>query len=140
LHIDIPVDPLSTQLWVQRTANINSAAPGDFIQYKVSVENATNLDIGSVNLVDQLPHGFRLEKGSVLIDGVAANDPMIDTDGTTLTFNLGRMTGTSTHNIEYIANIGAVRRGISVSRSHATVTAVRPLRIPPNSIPSLLKN
>lgn len=120
LHIDIPVDPLNSQLWIQRSANAATAAPGDFIQFKVEVENVTNFAIGNVMLADELPHGFRLEKGSVTINGISASDPAIDTDGTTLNFNLGNIAASTKYTIEYVAAVGAVHRGLVTSRSHAT--------------------
>ncbi len=119
LHIDIPVDALNTQMYVQRSADKDKVGPGDFIQYRVSLENVATVAINDVLLTDTLPHGFRFEPKSLLIDGLPTTVSGISDNGRELTFNLGSMNSGDTHIIEYIAAVGAVNRGERISSSHA---------------------
>ncbi len=119
LHVDIPVDALNTQMYVQRSADKDKVGPGDFIQYRVSLENVATVTINDVLLADTLPHGFRFEPKSLLIDGLPATVSGISGNGQELSFNLGSMNSGDTHIIEYIAAVGAVNRGIDKSSSYA---------------------
>ncbi len=85
LHIDIPVDPLSTQMYVQRSADKNKVAPGDFIHYQVSVENVAAVTLNDVVLTDTLPHGFRFQEQSLLVNGLPAGAPQTSDNGAELT-------------------------------------------------------
>ncbi len=119
LHIDVPVDALNTQMYVQRSADKGKVGPGDFIQYRVSLENVATATIHDVLLTDSLPQGFRFEPKSLLIDGLPATVSGISDNGRELTFNLGSMDSGDTHIIEYVAAVGAVNRGMRMSSSHA---------------------
>ncbi|MDZ4262484.1 MAG: OmpA family protein, partial [Pseudomonadota bacterium] len=119
LHIDIPVDPLTSQLYIQRSANQASVAAGDFIRYSISLENITAVTLNDVVLSETLPRGFRLQKGSVVIDGNRSSDPLISADGATLNFDFGAMATGATKQIEYVSAIGAVQPGIATSSSYA---------------------
>jgi uncharacterized repeat protein (TIGR01451 family) len=57
-EVDIPVDPQSTALYLQKTTLTTIAAPGDFVRYELTIENAASSGIATgVSIVDQLPSG-----------------------------------------------------------------------------------
>ncbi len=63
LHIDIPVDPVGTGLWLQKTAAKATAAVGDFVPYTLTVENAdTTAFAPGVGVTDRLPRGIPLRE------------------------------------------------------------------------------
>lgn len=119
LHIDIPVDPLTTQMYVQRSANREVVAAGDFIRYSVSLENTTPVALNSVVLTESLPHGFRLQQGSVAVDGKGVADPAVAGDGATFALNFPSLAAGEKRGIEYLVAVGAVRQGGATSSSHA---------------------
>jgi len=119
LHIDIPVDRLETPIYIQRTANKEKAAAGDFVQYRVEIENVANIGIDNVVLTDTLPHGFRLEQKSLRIDDTAMDTASLSNNGDELIFNLGNMDSEQRHTIEYVAAVGAVQTGNKRSVSTA---------------------
>ncbi|MBI5558731.1 MAG: DUF11 domain-containing protein [Deltaproteobacteria bacterium] len=123
LHIDIPVDPLTSQMFVQRSANRESVAPGDFIRYSVSLENTTSVPLGAVVLTETLPPGFRLQKGSVAVNGNSVAEPAVAGDGATLIFDFGALAAGEVKSIEYLAAVGAVKQGVAMSSSHAVANA-----------------
>ncbi|MEL7186105.1 MAG: OmpA family protein [Pseudomonadota bacterium] len=87
IAVDIPLDPLSSALFLQKRTLTTVAAPGDFVRYELSIENASGGGIATgVTIVDQLPSGVRFVPGSVTIDDAAAPDPVISPDLSTLEF------------------------------------------------------
>jgi len=123
LHIDIPVDALNTQMYIQRSASKDKVAPGDFIQYNVSLENIATVAINDVNLTDTLPHGFRIQTDSLLINDAVPASPTVAQDGQQITFNLGNMNSGDINTIEYVAAVGAVNKRNTSSSSHAIANA-----------------
>jgi len=119
LHIDIPLDPVTTPLYVRRTASQSSAAPGDFVQFKVEIENLSSSVMNSLILSDILPHGFRLEQASVRVNGVVFSAFTIAASGKLIDFNLGMMASTETVTVEYVTAVGAVNKGVLSSSSGA---------------------
>lgn len=119
LHIDIPVDPVATPLYVRRTASKSSAAPGDFVQLKIEIENLTTSVMNNLVLSDVLPHGLRLEQDSVVVNGAAFSSLTVAKDGKSIDFNLGVMMPGETVVVEYVTAVGAVNKGVLSSSSVA---------------------
>ncbi|VAW89417.1 hypothetical protein MNBD_GAMMA17-1302 [hydrothermal vent metagenome] len=119
LHIDIPIDPIDTPLYVTRSANKREVAAGDFIQFRIQVDNLAASVMNDLILHDELPHGFRIQENSIYIDGVAASLPIIANNGSSLRFDLGTMMANGSTTIEYVAAVGAVNRGMVESTSYA---------------------
>jgi len=106
LRIDIPLDPDSAGLFVTKTAVKDLAAIGEYVQYKLTVANVAAGGLTGTTLTDILPTGFRLEKGSVRVNGGIAADPVIDNDGRTLQFDIGDLPANTSVDISYVAAIG----------------------------------
>lgn len=122
LHIDIPLDRLSSTLWLQKSTAKAIGGVGDFIPYDLIVENGnTTLYAPSVTVVDRLPAGFRYRPGTTRIDGVAAADPTVSSDGRTLTFALGDLAALAQRRISYVTSVGtSVRPGMAINTATAT--------------------
>ncbi|MBE9536344.1 MAG: OmpA family protein [Proteobacteria bacterium] len=110
LNIDIPVDPLTTGLYVRKSASKDVVAVGDFLQYLVTVENTGIIPVANVSTTDKLPLGFRYQKGSARVGGVKSADPSISTDGRTMTFALGAIGAGNTVSISYVVEVAAGAR------------------------------
>lgn len=121
LHIDVPLDPSTSGLFVTKKATKDRIAIGEFVEYKLTVANVSAGGLTNTILTDILPPGFRLERGSVSIDGVPSPDPAISADGRTLSFNLGNLAASTTVNISYVAavSVGA-ETGDAVNSAYAT--------------------
>ena len=89
---DIPVDPQSTALFLQKRTMTTTAAPGDFVRYELVLENASAVGIATdVKVFDQLPPGVRFVSGSVRTNGADTPDPLISADLRTLEFNIASL-------------------------------------------------
>jgi adhesin transport system outer membrane protein len=85
-------DNSSTQLLVNVTTARDMAAPGEFIGYDLVVSNTSKLEAAAnVRVMEIPPAGFKYKKGSVLVDGVSASDPVVSADGNALVFSLGNL-------------------------------------------------
>ncbi len=108
IRIDIPLDPRSTGLWIRKSANKTQAAIGDFILWKITVENQDNGGIArTVSVNDILPSSFSYQAGSSRIDGIAGDDPEISADGRTLTYTLGDLAVGANVEISYVTEVTA---------------------------------
>lgn len=67
----IPVDPIDTELFsVVKTTTVKHANRGDFIPYTITATNNTESTLSGMEVVDQLPAGFKYVQGSASINGV----------------------------------------------------------------------
>ncbi len=113
-------------LTIVKRADRSTAAPGDGVVYELEITHAgTEPDLASVELVDVLPAEMRYVPGSARVDGAAAPDPAIGTDGRTLRLPLGALTPGMARNVRLAALVGPVpRRTEAVNRARAeAVTA-----------------
>ncbi|MCI0436461.1 MAG: hypothetical protein L0271_22910, partial [Gemmatimonadetes bacterium] len=109
--IDVPLDPAGTQLLLQKSTLAALAAPGDFVQYTLSLENTSATgDVTGTRIVDVLPVGLRFQPGSVRIARAAgafgaAPDPQVAADARTLTFDTGDLVAGERLTLRYVAEI-----------------------------------
>lgn len=121
LHIDYPVDPLITTLYVRKKALKSFVSHGDFLPYEVEVINGTASDITNTILTDVLPLGFRYEKGSLKIDGAGGIEPVISPDGRTLSVNMGTLATGTGQTFTYVTHVASgAKRGDAHNRAKAT--------------------
>lgn len=121
LRIDLAVDPAPAALWVQKSAGRDTAGHGDFVPYQISISNTSKtVSAGTVQLLDTLPTGFRLRKGSVKINNLQAADPSFSADGRTLTFSLGTLASGAAATVDYVAEVTA---GASIGTAINTAVA-----------------
>lgn len=120
-RLDLPVDPTSRNLWLRKTADKLSAAIGEFVPYRLTVENAdqANPTRGGVTVTDRLPPGFRYQAGSARLAG-APVQPEPGPDGRTLLFHLDDLGPGQSAELRYVALVGpGSRRGQAINRAVA---------------------
>ena len=116
--LDIPVDPQSTALYLQKSTLTNIAAPGDFVRYELNIENTSSSGIApDVTIIDQLPQALRFVPGTVVRDGISIPDPIIDADTATLTFDVGDLAVSESIRIFYVVEIVAGKRNEEIINS-----------------------
>lgn len=124
-NFDVPVDPVSSALFLRKSASASVAAPGDFVRYELSLENSSTTGAArSATIVDQLPPGVRLVAGSVTRDGVSDLDPEISPDSLTLQFSIGNLPAGEQTTISYVVEVlSGKRRGELINRATAYADA-----------------
>lgn len=107
-QFDMPLDPVSTTLLLQKTASTATASIGDIIQFTVTAENvSTTLAAEGVQVVDVLPQGLRYVKGSARLGNGTAADVSVSSTGQQLTINLGSVAAKSNQTVSYAVEITA---------------------------------
>ena len=124
LGFDLPIDPISAEVFISKQASKQTAAIGDFVQYQIQIENAdVSGTVSDLVLSDQMPIGFRYVSGSLSVDG--ANDvvPVISADGELMTLPLGSLPPGSSIALKYVVEITAGAK-LGPARNSATVSGL----------------
>ncbi|HNP37774.1 MAG TPA: OmpA family protein [Woeseiaceae bacterium] len=119
--LDIPVDPRSESLFLQKRTLTTIAAPGDFVRYELILENTSATGrADDIELTDQLPPGVRFVPGSVTVDGADAPDPVVGPNLDTLMFTIDELGVSQSISITYVVEIiGGKRNQELINRATA---------------------
>lgn len=125
LNIDVPVDPLNTELFLQKAVSKTEAAAGDFLQYRLTLLNTDPVALATaVSVTDRLPFGMRYQPGSLRLNGILLPDPVVAADSRTLTMAIGNLAPGATAQISYVVMLAAgVQVGQAVNTAQATANA-----------------
>jgi uncharacterized repeat protein (TIGR01451 family) len=108
LQLDMPLDPISTRLLMQKTASQTQAAIGDIIQFSLTAQNTSaTLAAEGVSFVDFMPTGFRYVKGSARLGSAVLADPAMSPTGGQLTFVIGTVPKSASVTITYAVELTA---------------------------------
>ena len=81
----VPLDPLTERVSIASSASLKSASVGDIVSYATLIKNQTNGTIsiadGGVEVVEELPVGFELIKGSYAVFKVSAENQYTEITG-----------------------------------------------------------
>ena len=107
VRFDVPVDPATTgSLLIEKTANKGVAEVGDFVDYRIRLNNVAATALTALQLDDALPAGFAFISGSARLGSIALADP-IGSQGSRLRFAIGTLTAGSQVNLTYRLRVGA---------------------------------
>ncbi|MBK9160123.1 MAG: DUF11 domain-containing protein [Nitrosomonadales bacterium] len=105
VKLDIPVDPGSTTVTIRKTADKAVVGTGEFVPYTLTVTNNSGVvPVAGGLIADHLPPGFRYQKGSAKLNGVAMADPLVSADARTLTFTLN-LAPAATASLRYVLQV-----------------------------------
>lgn len=103
---DIPLDPQTTALFMQKRTLTTTAAPGDFVRYELAVENSSATGgANDLRVVDVLPAGVRFVPGTTRVGNGSAPDPEISADLRTLTFRFPSLGVAERIDISYVVEV-----------------------------------
>jgi uncharacterized repeat protein (TIGR01451 family) len=117
IRVDIPIDPMVGTLWLRKSSGKSTVSAGEYLHYDITLENTDPLgSVFNTIVTDRLPAGFRYQKGSAHLNGLAAADPAVSPDGSTLTFTVGTIAPKTSALISYVTGVGAgVKAGNAVN-------------------------
>ena len=124
--VDVPIDPVSANVVIQKLASIAIASTGDFVQYQISAQNrSTTSAAPRVVIVDSLPAGLRYKAGSLRIAGKKIADPVVARDGRTLTISMGDLPANSQISLTYVVQvIAGAPLGDAVNSASASAAGI----------------
>jgi uncharacterized repeat protein (TIGR01451 family) len=124
--IDVPVDPEGGSLVVTKQVSNDVATPGDYLQYRVTVENKGLVVASRPSMKDVMPQGLRYQSGSLRVNGAKVADLSTDGTGSTMTGILPALKANSTYTVTYVAlvtsnaSIGDAVNAVSVKAGGLT--------------------
>jgi uncharacterized repeat protein (TIGR01451 family) len=122
--VELPAEPVSTDLFVEKTASRQTAEIGDFVDYVVRIRNAGSNALASITVTDLLPAGFAYMKGSTRFNGASAADPLRG-GGARLRFSVGPVAAHTTVSLSYRVRVGpGTPEGPAVNSAQATTEGV----------------
>ncbi len=135
-YSDIPLDRHGeTTLLLTKTASVREASPGDFVQFRVRLENRGDAAVTGIHLTDILPAGLRYERGSTR----GVDQPTLSTSGRNLDFALPAVAARGSVEVSYVMTVApgaapgeAVNRVLASGSGGATANeAAASVRIRP---------
>ncbi|MEW5767106.1 MAG: OmpA family protein, partial [bacterium] len=106
IWVELPV-PYDGHLLVLKETDKHEVMVGEYLTYTVSVKNHNYIEVGPINIEDQIPSGFKYLPGTTYLNDSPADDPNISDDGRELNFDLGMLPARSTTAVSYQLVIGA---------------------------------
>ena len=105
LNNHIPLDPITGDvLTIVKTAGLVNVSRGDLVPFTLTIRNNLQGPVTNIDIVDQLPPGFKYRDGSATLDGVA-REPVAH--GKQLIWADLNFTGAQQRVIKRIAVVGA---------------------------------
>lgn len=121
---DLPIDPAIADIVVNKEASKQAVAIGDFLQYRVSVQNnSSSAPASDLVIRDLLPSGFRYVPGSARLDDEPALDPTIGADGRSFAFSHPELLAGETIVLKYVTEATAGTK-TGIARNAVVVTGV----------------
>lgn len=101
----IPVDPLlEGTIRVTKTTPKSQAVRGDLIPYTITVQSVAPATLNGLQVIDQLPPGFKFVEGSVTVEGAILQN--VVSDGRQITVTLATLAPNQTATIKLVAVVG----------------------------------
>ena len=120
VRIDIPADRPGGALILRKSASSPVAAPGDPVQYRITVQNGdTARSTGAIAVNDILPEAMRLKTNTIRYNGISVSYA-ITSDGRSLSVPLPPLAGGASGILTYILEVRPdAKPGPSLNRASA---------------------
>ncbi|MFT6190160.1 MAG: putative repeat protein (TIGR01451 family), partial [Oleispira sp.] len=110
LNVDIPLDPQSDRILLDKSSTLTTAGIGDFVPFEISMTNI-EYDVSNIKLIDTLPVGLSYVEGSLRVNKAAYSDVLVSNNGQQITVNFPSLLSQEIVNISYISQVSATASG-----------------------------
>jgi uncharacterized repeat protein (TIGR01451 family) len=110
LNADIPLDPLSDRILLNKSSTKTTVGVGDFVPFEIKMTNVDS-NITNIQLVDTLPVGLSYIKGSLKINNEIYSNVAISDDGQRITINFPTLAPLELVDISYVSQVSATASG-----------------------------
>jgi uncharacterized repeat protein (TIGR01451 family) len=120
VHNHIPLDPqVAPGLVITKTGDRKTVEVGDSLVYTITIRQTAGASMGTVNVVDRLPHGFTFIDGTARVDGAGIANPL-GKPGPTLVFDVGPLAVGAQKTLSYRVRVGVgSMQGDGINRARA---------------------
>ncbi|WP_299077193.1 hypothetical protein, partial [uncultured Paraglaciecola sp.] len=110
LNVDIPLDPQSDRILLDKSSTLTTAGIGDFVPFEISMTNI-EYDVSNIKLIDTLPVGLSYVEGSLRVNKAAYSDVLVSNNGQQITVNFPSLLSQEIVSISYISQVSATASG-----------------------------
>ena len=136
--LDVPLDPASASLLLRKSAGQQIATTGDFVQYTLTLQNASETGaFTNVQVVDNLPAGARFRGNSLRLNGVRIADPVLRSDGRGFTYTHAALQPGESIELRYVVEFTIAMRGMKDAVN--TAIAMAPGNVRSNEARALVR-
>lgn len=135
VHNHIPLDPqVAPGLVITKTGDRKTVEVGDSLVYTITIRQTAGAALGTVNVVDRLPHGFTFIAGTARVDGHGIADPL-GKPGPTLVFDVGSLAVGAQKVLSYRVRVGVgSQQGDGINRARAWGCSITGGCVDPNTL------
>ncbi|MEJ1098436.1 MULTISPECIES: SdrD B-like domain-containing protein [unclassified Pseudoxanthomonas] len=135
IHNHIPLDPqVAPGLVITKTGDRKTVEVGDSMVYTITIRQTAGAALGTVNVIDRLPHGFTFIEGTARVDGAGIADP-IGKPGPTLVFDVGSLAVGGQKVLNYRVRVGVgSQQGDGINRARAHGCSIAGGCVDPNTL------
>ncbi|HEY9033894.1 MAG TPA: OmpA family protein, partial [Pseudomonadales bacterium] len=115
-----------SELYLSKQAQRSAVVGGDFLAWRLTLENTGTQLLTGLQLDDTLPQGFRYQGGSARLNGAVIADPAIAGNGRNLQFALPDMAAGERWTLSYVTEVTVTAAaGEAVNRAQAHSNTVQ---------------
>ncbi len=120
VHNHIPLDPqIAPGLIITKTGDRKTVEVGDSLVYTITIRQTAGTAMGTVNVIDRLPHGFTFIDGTARVDGAGIANPR-GKPGPVLVFDVGPLAVGAQKTLTYRVRVGVgSQQGDGINRARA---------------------
>jgi len=120
VHNHIPLDPqIAPGLVITKTGDRKTVEVGDSLVYTITIRQTAGASMGTVNVIDRLPHGFTYIDGTARVDNAGIANPL-GKPGPTLVFDVGALAVGQQKVLTYRVRVGVgSQQGDGINRARA---------------------
>ena len=120
VHNHIPLDPqIAPGLVITKTGDRKTVEVGDSLVYTITIRQTAGAAMGTVNVIDRLPHGFTFIDGTARVDNAGIANPQ-GKPGPTLVFDVGNLAVGQQKVLTYRVRVGVgSQQGDGINRARA---------------------
>ncbi|MGX5731593.1 SdrD B-like domain-containing protein [Pseudoxanthomonas beigongshangi] len=135
VHNHIPLDPqVAPGLVITKTGDRKTVEVGDSMVYTITIRQTAGAALGTVNVIDRLPHGFTFIAGTARVDGRGIADPL-GKPGPTLVFDVGSLEVGAQRVLSYRVRVGVgSQQGDGINRARAWGCSIAGGCVDPNTL------
>lgn len=115
---DIPLDPRSDRILLDKSSNKDEAGVGDFVAFNIAISNAESFAT-NVQIVDTLPVGLTYVENSLVVAGNSVVPASISDDGRIITIDLPDMAANEKLTLDYVTQVSATANGLITNEAVA---------------------
>jgi len=103
---------------ITKEANKDSASIGEYLEYKIKIQNLRKFELENILFKDRLPNGIKYVKDSFLVNG-KKEDLNISKDGKSLSFNIKTLKISETKELRYFVIVTAQAKDEAINKAWA---------------------